>query len=614
MSLPIDSKGLTKEMVSPKSMNTIKKTNETTEGSSEDQQELMKELRSLILAPEQKDLSNLKERLDNPEIYAQETSKILPRAINLSLEQDNGLTEVLQPTVEKAIKISVKKDPSTLVEALFPVMGPAIRRAIAQALSSMVQTLNQTMENSLSIQGLKWRLESIRTGRSFAEIVMLNTLLYRVEQIFLVHKETGLLLQHLISPALLGKGNEIQDADMVSGMFTAIQDFVRDSFGVKNESLEELQVGELTVWIEQGPQAFLAGVLRGTAPKELRPIFQETLEKIHLETKKELTNFQGDASIFENIRPLLEVCLQSQYEIKNQEQKTAPALLLATGILGFLLLSWLSYSLWHYWHWQNYLTLLNNEPGIAITRIDKEGGKYFVSGLHDPLAKDPEELRKEAGLNENKVISRWEPYQAIKPKFVLARAKTFLQPPETVTLRLEGDTLFASGWASNEWIKEAKKYSRLILGINSFKEEKLVNLDLKELEENKKLIEKETLLFINDKTDFVPGQEKNLNKIFETLQRFTQTADLLNKKVQIEIFGQTDSSGTTERNSVLSQERADKIVAILIDRGLNAKYFTSKGIGTGNALTNQISSPQNNETSRRVTFRISLIDSDTKNK
>ena len=44
------------------------------------------------------------------------------------------------------------------------------------------------------MQGLKWRVESIRTGRPFAEIVLMHSLLYRVEQVFLIHRETGLVL------------------------------------------------------------------------------------------------------------------------------------------------------------------------------------------------------------------------------------------------------------------------------------------------------------------------------------------------------------------------------------------------------------------------------------
>ena len=610
MSLPIDDPdlGQTKELVSPPEIQAI----EDAEVSTQNQQELMRELRHLLFAPEQKELSQLKERLDNAEIHAKETSNILPKAIVLSAEQENGLTEALQPRIESAIKISVKKDPSALVDALFPVMGPAIRKAIAQALSSMLQTLNQTMENSLSIQGLKWRLEAVRTGRSFAEIVLLNTLLYRVEQIFLIHKETGLLLQHLISPVLLDKGTEIQDADMVSGMFSAIQDFARDSFGVKNESLEELQVGELTVWIEQGPQAFLAGVLRGNAPKELRLIFQEALEKIHLEAKNELKDFQGDSSVFEVIRPLLEPCLQAQYEVKKEEKTTSPALWGVIGVVSVFILSYFGYWFWHYWHWQNYLVLLNDEPGVVVTRIGKESGKYFVSGLRDPLSKDPEEIRKQAGLSESKVITRWEPYQAIQPKFILARATAILEPPETVNLRLEGNVLVASGSASHEWIKDTRKWSRLIAGINSFQEDKLVDLEVKELEQTKEIVEKQTILFIKGKTDLVGGQEEKLNKLKVSLQQFIETANLLNQSVEIGVLGQTDAIGTDGENLVLSQARADKMVSLLVAQGIKSSYFTTKGLGTRNPLTNEIDSTENNEANRRVIFQIFLKDTKKK--
>ena len=65
---------------------------------------------------------------------------------------------------------------------------------------------------------------------------------------------------------------EVQDADMVSGMLTAIRDFVGDSFKVsEDEGLEALKVGELSVWIEQGPQAVLAAVMRGSAPRASGP-------------------------------------------------------------------------------------------------------------------------------------------------------------------------------------------------------------------------------------------------------------------------------------------------------------------------------------------------------
>jgi hypothetical protein len=239
----------------------------------------MAELRSLLLGPAEKQLAEVHERLHDPQRQVEEVSRVLPDAIAVRTRQDEDLTSALAPTVSAALEYSVRKNPQPLADAIFPIMGPAIRKAIASALSGMAQTFNQTLAHSMSARGLAWRWEAVRTGRPFSEVVLLHTLLFRVEQVFLIHQETGLLLRH-VSAA----NADVQDADMVSGMLTAIQDFVRDSFATRaGEKLETLQVGELNVWIEQGPDAILAGVIRGNAPQQLREVFQETLEKIHLQ-------------------------------------------------------------------------------------------------------------------------------------------------------------------------------------------------------------------------------------------------------------------------------------------------------------------------------------------
>jgi len=84
-------------------------------------------------------------------------------------------------------------------------MGPAIRRAIGEALSRLIQSLDRALDHSLTWRGLGWRLEAARTGRSFAEVVLAHTLVFRVEQVFLIHRRTGLLL--LRAQAARGKSS-----------------------------------------------------------------------------------------------------------------------------------------------------------------------------------------------------------------------------------------------------------------------------------------------------------------------------------------------------------------------------------------------------------------------
>ena len=161
-----------------------------------------------------------------------------------------------------------------MTEMLYPVVMPAIRKAIAAYFEQLLQRINLVIQQRFSAQSLKWRIESWRTGIPFAEIVLAKTLEYRVENIFLIDRSSGLLLLHVGDDPQIG-----EDADLISGMLTAIRDFVHDSFDLEsNEGLDAMKVGDLNVWIEQSPQVVLAAVIRGTPPVEYRVVLQQILE------------------------------------------------------------------------------------------------------------------------------------------------------------------------------------------------------------------------------------------------------------------------------------------------------------------------------------------------
>jgi OOP family OmpA-OmpF porin len=142
----------------------------------------------------------------------------------------------------------------------------------------------------------------------FAEVVRLRTPAFRVEQVFLIHRRTGLLLLHVAAdPATT------HDPDLVSGMLIAIQDFVQDSFRVfTDEGPETIQIGELTVWVEKDQLAVLAAVVRGNPPQTVRTLLRDTLATIHLEHANDLVMFRGDARPFGASRSHLETCLLTQ--------------------------------------------------------------------------------------------------------------------------------------------------------------------------------------------------------------------------------------------------------------------------------------------------------------
>ena len=553
------------------------------------------ELRALIVGPEQRQLRTLQSRLDDPATQARDVSRVLPTAMLLR-KDDPQMTRALAPTVEEAITASVRRNPRPLADALFPIFGPAIRKAIAASLSGMLESLNQTLEHSLSWRALQWRITALRTGRSFAEVVLLHTLLYRVEQVFLIVRDSGLLLQHVKSAAVTGS-----DADMVSGMLTAIRDFARDSFSVaEHDSLDAFKVGDLSVWIEGGPHAIVAAVVRGTAPPELRVRLQEAVEHVHARMGETLAEFSGDAEPFEVVRPTLEGLLESEF--RREKRKTSPLLwmLPAAGVLAALVWAWFSWSL--HSRWQNYLDALRNEPGIVVVSTDRRDGAFILSGLRDPLAADPTAFLGAAGLAPADVRANWQLYQALEPQFVERRARELLRPPSGVTLALVDGVLTAAGSAPVEWIRDSVRLAPLVAGVARYDSGPLLDSSISALAGE---LSRDMVLFARGSTAFEPGGDEVLAAQLARIRTLDELARLSDRKYEIKVFGHADNDGTPEINERLSISRAEIVRAAI--EGIRPQRLTvsAQGLGSRDPLTGS-ATEADKRANRRASIQIGM--------
>ena len=230
----------------------------------------LEQLRALLLGREIEILSRLTAIIEDPEQLATAVGRILPTAF-AQASDDTRLGQIMAPALEKATQSSIRSDPRTLVNILYPLIVPAIRKSIGETIDQTFQSLNETLKYSLTWRGLRWRWEAWRTGRSFAEVVLNHTLVYQVEHVFLIHRHTGLLISHVAA-----ENAASQDPQLVSSMLSAIQDFVRDSFsGAEHQGLDTLRLGDLSVWSEPGPFATLVAVIRGKPPEELHETLRQ---------------------------------------------------------------------------------------------------------------------------------------------------------------------------------------------------------------------------------------------------------------------------------------------------------------------------------------------------
>jgi len=528
-------------------------------------------LQAILLGPAARRLDAMEARLDDPEQRAADVGAVLPQVL-LEHADDPRFARALTPQLEKAITTSVKRNPAPLADALFPVMGPAIRKAVSASLAAMIESLNRTLEHAISWRSLQWRLEAMRTQKSFAEVVMIKTLLYRVEQVFLIDRKTGLLLQH-VQP---GSG-VVQDADMVSGMLTAIRDFVHDSFKVADsESLEAMKVGDLSVWVEPGPMAIVAAVIRGNAPRDMRPVLQEAVETIHLQFGHTLEHFSGDTAPFEGARPTLETCLTSQYRADERKPNSRFGWVLA-GLAVVVLGVWIGFSLRDRARFGRYVTALRAEPGLTVISAEKRGGKFVIDGMRDPLAREPQTLVAGTGLSADAVVGHWTPYQSLDPPLVLARAQKILQPPPGATLAISGGVLSVSGEVSPEWISDAKRLAPLIAGVTSFDPAGPMAAALRNATAR---IEAIALLFVKGATQLTPAGNSDRSRLVGRLRDLEALAAASGSSFDVRIVGHTDDDGAEASNQALSVARAEAVKTLLASEKLPHLTLTTGGVGS----------------------------------
>ena len=553
------------------------------------------QLRSIILGPEQRKLRALRKHVLDPTAQTRDVSRVLPDALQLRA-RDPQLMRALAPSVEDAITASVQKNPQALADALFPVIGPAIRKAVAHTFDAMIDSVNQTIERSVSWHAVQWRLTAWRTGKPFAEVVIANTLDYRVEQIFLIHRESGLLLQHAAINLRSG-----QDADQISAMLTAITDFARDSFHVGHaDTLESLRVGDLAVTIVQGPHAILAAVVRGSIPPPVRASFETALESVHRQFGPALQTFSGDASAFDPARPLLEACLVSQRRRKEQRPSyrgwaiAAVAIVIALGM-------WFYVDMRERQRWNAYLERLTAEPGVVLLASGRRDGAYFVTGLRDPLARDPADFVAAANMAPESVRSRWEPYQALHPPFVTARAALLLRPPQGVSLTYDQGLLTAIGSAPQQWIDDTERLAPAIAGVRRFKfegesaEARLIGQ-----------IERARIGFARGLSSIDPAQQFALDALLTLLQQLNATLASSRRGALVEILGYTSSDGPDDLNVALSQARAERVHLVLAGASLTHLQLSARGLGRASDLP--AATEAEHEKNRRTSFRVQLTD------
>lgn len=217
------------------------------------------------------------------------------------LVDDEKLAPLIAPALDKALRARIDQNREEMIEALYPIIGQAVVRAVREAVQDLARTVDARVRTSFSPRAAFERFRARMKGVSSAELALREVLPFQVEEIFLIHRASGLLLRHLSVNAGQGK-----DTDLISGMLTAVRDFAGDAFGRDpGEELGVIEYGGRRILIEAAEDVMMAVVVEGVEPAGFRAAMRERVIEIENRYRVLLRHYDGDATPFAAVDPQL---------------------------------------------------------------------------------------------------------------------------------------------------------------------------------------------------------------------------------------------------------------------------------------------------------------------
>ncbi len=129
-----------------------------------------------------------------------------------------------------------------------------------------------------------------------------------IEDVFLLYRD-GVLIKHQtrrLKPDI--------DSDILSGMLTAVQAFVKDSFrGEAEGELDEMKFGEMRIMIGRGRYVILAGIVTGGDTFTMKNQISGCIREIEEKHWDQLEDWNGDLVLARDLDPYVKKLIRGEY-------------------------------------------------------------------------------------------------------------------------------------------------------------------------------------------------------------------------------------------------------------------------------------------------------------
>jgi outer membrane protein OmpA-like peptidoglycan-associated protein len=495
----------------------------------------------------------------NPEAIAKAIAPEIALSIREQILLDrDAIPQTLGPEMGKAIKAQIESEKDAMVDALYPVIGSTIAKYMVE----VVQDINSKVESTLSLEGIKRKIRAKLQGVSEAELIFKESVGYRVRAIFLIDKDSGLVIQEIQLP-----GEKQLDSDMLAGMLTAIRSFANDCISSGSE-LNSIDYGDWQIPLEVAGYCYLAVVVAGEPPKELITKIRQVLGEIVMEHDQVIQNFDGNlAKVPIDIRNKLEQLTEA-----NQDQpksSSSPVLLwLIIFILSIIFIPWginkyrakVAHNIE-----QTIAAQLDAAPELSIYRLDSQvdNGQVIVQGrvpseyLRDRAAVITQEIANQYNLKlNNQIVTVDVPVNPTLVTGEIKRLTNLFNQQSQVAIKTDYSpkTLTITGFTLDPATRQnINRAFRQIPGVEQI---------VFELDSRLPIVEQRIYFSSgSSRLNFADNSSK-INAVEQLLRQYPQ--------LHLKLTGHSDGIGSNQINQSLSQKRCQSVKAALVSKGIDS--------------------------------------------
>lgn len=581
-------------------------------------------LKSILFRSEQQAIEDMRdqleahhERIGSDVVMQESVSAVLAGALrDARVHQHKQVADAIAPILVEGMKREIRNSREEMVDALYPIMGRLVSAYVSSAVNDVMNQTNQRLESSLSGRFIYLRGKALLTGKSYQELALADRQAFRIEQLMLIRRGSGMLIDHLdLNVDGNGSdGEESQDTTLVSGVVAAIHDFAQNAFKGNKSSLRSVDMGEQTIYLRATSGLILAMIGKGRARRKLERALDAELVTLLDERARDIERLEDDTT--ETAPKILPIVAERLLAFQLDAGQGKPILamilfgLLGAAIAGFV--GWSSFQSWQTARLHNtvastidaqtafsgYPVQINvaedrSEVRVAGFAPSPEARERLVAALGDALGSTGLDARLNiltTGTGIEKRLKSAEERVAIIASDLGGAVERLDETANRDALR---ELTFDISRLQKENTVQRREFESRATAL----QKRIANLEARPVPQVEsplaRWVQRNGVFFGEDTT------YRNRTRALATLSKLADLLDAENARVRV--VGYADVRGRLDANQRLAQKRAETVVNDLVSRGVSSRAL----IAVGRASERQFSTETGPESgNRRVEFEL----------